>query len=34
MSGYLKTFKVKDKENKLVSYLIGNDNLLEECKSI
>ena len=29
MSGYVKTFKVKDKRSKLISFLIGDEKLLE-----
>ena len=38
MSGYVKTFKVKgkdkDKYNKLISFCIDDDNMLEEYRSI
>ena len=34
MSEYIKTFKVKDKNNKLMSFCIGNDKLLEKYKTI
>ena len=38
MNGYLKTFKVKDgdkdKNNKLMSFRIDHDNLLEKYKII
>ena len=33
MSGYVKTFKVKDKNNKLISFHL-NDEKLEKCKTI
>ena len=29
MSGYVKTFKVKDKRSKLISFLIDDEKLLE-----
>ena len=32
MSGYIKTFKVKDKNNKLMSFRIDDDKLLEKYK--
>ena len=38
MSGYVKTFKVKegdkDKNNKLMSFRIDYEKLLEKCKAI
>ena len=38
MSGYVKTFKVKegdkDKNNNLMSFCIDNENLLEKYKAI
>ena len=38
MSGYVKTFKVKDsdkdKSNKLVSFCVNDEKLLEKCKTI
>ena len=34
MSGYIKTFKVEDKSNKLMSILIYDDKLLEKYKAI
>ena len=38
MSGHVKTFKVKDgdknKDNKLISFLINDQKLLEKYKSI
>ena len=34
MSGYVKTFKVKDKNNKLVSFRINDEKLLEKYKTI
>ena len=38
MSGYVKTFKVKDvdkdKNNKLMSFHIDDEKLLEKCKII
>ena len=34
MSGYVKTFKVEDKINKLMSFRIDNEKLLEEYKAI
>ena len=36
MSGYVKTFKVKDKDgnNKLISFCINDKNLLEKYKTI
>ena len=38
MSGYVKTFKVKDgdkdKSNELVSFCINGEKLLEKCKAI
>ena len=38
MSGYVKTFKVKDgdkdKNNKLMSFRIDDEKLLEKCKAI
>ena len=38
MSGYVKTFKVKDvdkdKNNKLMSFHIDDEKLLEKCKTI
>ena len=38
MSGYIKTFKVKDgdkdKNNKLMSFRIDDEKLLEKCKAI
>ena len=33
-SGYVKTFKVKDKKSKLVSFRIDNMKLLEKYKAI
>ena len=34
MSGYISRFKVKDKNNKLVSFRIDNKKLLEKYKTI
>ena len=38
MSGYVKTFKVKErdknKSNKLMSFCIDDEKLLEKCKAI
>ena len=34
MSGYVKTFKVKDKNNKLMSFPINDKKLLEKYKAI
>ena len=34
MSGYVKTFKVEDKINKLMSFRIDNEKLLEKYKAI
>ena len=34
MSGYVKTFKVKDKNNKLMSFRIDDEKLLEKYKAI
>ena len=34
MSGYVKTFKVEDKVNKLTSFHIDDEKLLEKCKAI
>ena len=34
MSGYVKTFKVEDKINKLMSFHIDDEQLLEEYKAI
>ena len=34
MSGYVKTFKVKDKNYKLMSFRIDNEKLLEKYKAI
>ena len=34
MSGYIGRFKVKDKNNKLVSFRIDNKKLLEKYKTI
>ena len=34
MSGYVKTFKVEDKKNKLISFRIDNQKLLEKYKAI
>ena len=34
MSGYISRFKVKDKNNKLVSFRIDNKKLLEKYKAI
>ena len=34
MSGYVKTFKVEDKINKLMSFRIDNEKLLEKYKTI
>ena len=34
MSGYVKTFKVKDKNNKLMSFRINNEKELEKNKVI
>ena len=38
MSGYVKIFKVidrdKDKNHKLLSFLINDEKLLEKCKAI
>ena len=33
MDGYVKTFKVKDKSNKLISFRIDNQKLLEKYKA-
>ena len=34
MSGYVKIFKVKDKNNKLISFLINDEKLLEKYETI
>ena len=34
MGGYVKTFKVKDKNNKLMSFHIEDEKLLEKYKAI
>ena len=34
MSGYIKAFKIEDKNNKLMSFRINNENLLEKYKPI
>ena len=34
MSGYVKTFKVKDNSNKLISFHIDDEKLLEKYKTI
>ena len=34
MSGYVKTFKVKEGDNKLMSFNIDDENLLEKYKAI
>ena len=34
MNGYVKTFKIKEGENKLVSFRIDNKKLLEKYKAI
>ena len=34
MSGYVQTFKVKDKSNELMSFHIGEEKLLEKYKTI
>ena len=34
MCGYVKTFKVKDKSNKLTSFCINDEKLSEKCKTI
>ena len=34
MSGYVKTFKVEDKINKLMSFPIDDENLLQKYKAI
>ena len=34
MSGYIKTFKNKDKNNKLISLHINDEKLLEKYKTI
>ena len=34
MSGYVKTFKVKEGNNKLMSFRIDDEKLLEKCKAI
>ena len=34
MSGYVKTFKVKDKNNKLMPFCIDDEKLLEKYKTI
>ena len=34
MSGYLKTFKVKEGNNKLISFQIDEEKLLEKYKAI
>ena len=33
MNGYVKTFKVKEVDDKLMSYCIDNENLLEKYKA-
>ena len=34
MSGYVETFKVEDKNNKLMSFHIHDEKLLQKCKAI
>ena len=34
MSGYIKTFKVKEENNKLISFRIDNEKLLDKHKAI
>ena len=34
MGGYIKTFKVKERENKSMSFLINDGKLLEKYKAI
>ena len=34
MSGYVKTYKVKEENNKLMSFGIDNEKLLEKYKAI
>ena len=34
MNGYVKTFKVKDKNNKLMCFCINDEKLLENHKTI
>ena len=34
MSGYVKTFKVKDRNNELTSFRINDEKLLEKYKDI
>ena len=34
MSGYIKTFKVKEGNNKLMSFCIDNEKILEKYKAI
>ena len=34
MSGYVKIFKVKDKNNKLISFLINDEKPLEKYETI
>ena len=34
MSGYVRTFKVKEEKNKLMSFRIDNEKLLENYKAI
>ena len=34
MKEYVKTFKADDKNNKLMSFRINNEKLLEKCKII
>ena len=34
MSGYIKAFKIEDKNNKLMFFHINNENLLEKYKAI
>ena len=34
MRGYIKAFKIEDKNNKLMSFHINNENLLEKYKAI
>ena len=34
MSGYVQTFKAEDKNNKLMSFRIDDEKLVEKCKAI
>ena len=34
LSGYVKTFKVKEGDNKLMSFHMDDEKLLEKCKAI